>query len=130
MLCRHCDIDKPSKDFPPAALRGVRGKSGWCRACNTECCGSNNARRLYGLTPQAVESRYVRQFGKCKCCRDRISLIPGTPNYRQIDHDHSKQKGDPGFIRGLLCFDCNTGLGKFKDDPRRLRQAAEYLENQ
>lgn len=30
-------------------------------------------------------------------------------------------------VRGLLCFQCNSGLRKFSDDPDRLESAARYL---
>lgn len=38
------------------------------------------------------------------------------------DHDHNS-----GFFRGLLCSNCNTGLGMFKDDVHILLKAIEYL---
>jgi len=40
-----------------------------------------------------------------------------------VDHDHKTKK-----VRGLLCFGCNTGIGCLRDNPSRLRSAADYLE--
>jgi hypothetical protein len=39
-----------------------------------------------------------------------------------IDHDHRRKR-----FRGLICGECNFGLGLFKDNPMRLRKAAVYL---
>jgi len=41
-----------------------------------------------------------------------------------VDHCH-----DSGAVRGVLCSGCNTALGMVKDDPRRLRALADYLES-
>lgn len=39
-----------------------------------------------------------------------------------IDHDH-----ETGIVRGLLCRQCNWGIGHFKDNPFILRRALAYI---
>lgn len=41
-----------------------------------------------------------------------------------IDHNHKTNK-----IRGVLCINCNVGLGNFKDSIELLQKAIRYLEN-
>ena len=53
----------------------------------------------------------------CECCG---SIADRKPLGR--DHDHITT-----LFRGWLCVNCNLGLGNFKDDPRILRRAADYI---
>ena len=46
------------------------------------------------------------------------------PVSRRLSVDHNHETDD---VRGLLCFHCNYALAWFRDDPIRLRRAAEYL---
>jgi hypothetical protein len=55
------------------------------------------------------------QGGLCAVCR--------TAPAAHVDHDHVT-----GRVRALLCFNCNGGLGQFKDDPEVMRAAAVYVE--
>jgi hypothetical protein len=73
-----------------------------------------------GLTPLDYERMLVAQNGVCAICRQR-------DNGKRLAVDHSHATGR---VRGLLCFSCNTGIGKLGDDPARLRLAADYLEKQ
>ncbi|WP_347878324.1 endonuclease VII domain-containing protein [Streptomyces sp. KS 21] len=40
-----------------------------------------------------------------------------------VDHCH-----ETGRVRGVLCFNCNSAIGKLGDDPDILRRAISYLE--
>ncbi|WP_380568575.1 endonuclease VII domain-containing protein [Streptacidiphilus jeojiensis] len=53
-------------------------------------------------------------------CFCAICLTPGPEH---VDHDHKT-----GRVRAILCFNCNGGLGQFKDRPDLLRRGADYLE--
>lgn len=52
-------------------------------------------------------------------CNCEISIEKENVN---IDHNHITGK-----IRGLLCKQCNIGLGMFKDSTESLENAIEYL---
>jgi len=73
----------------------------------------------FGLTLEAYEKMYKEQKGCCAICgRNRSEFKIAL----SVDHDHKTKK-----IRGLLCHDCNTGLGKFKDSIFTLNLACDYL---
>lgn len=60
------------------------------------------------------EALIREQNGRCAIC--------GSEEPLGIDHCHQTLA-----VRGALCAGCNAGLGRFKDDPSRLRRAIEYL---
>lgn len=64
----------------------------------------------------------VAQDGRCAIC-GATDARRRKSDRLNVDHDHAT-----GAFRGLLCDPCNNGLGRFDDDPDRLRKAADYLE--
>lgn len=85
--------------------------------------------RRHGLTVEEYDRLHQRQGHVCAICgasagrADGLSRMMRSKEDLAVDHDHST-----GAIRGLLCDDCNIGLGLFFDDPAHLRAAADYLE--
>ncbi len=71
----------------------------------------------YGLTPDGYKSLFNAQNGKCWIC----GKPPGKRRLA-VDHDHAT-----GTVRGLLCHNCNIGLGNFHDNTAHLLRAVEYL---
>lgn len=60
------------------------------------------------------------QHGVCSICS---APFAGGRRRLHTDHDHATNT-----VRGLLCDQCNHGLGSFRDRPDFLRRAALYLE--
>lgn len=73
----------------------------------------------YGMALSEYQRRVAEQGGRCAVCGDE----PEEGKRLHVDHDHAT-----GAIRDLLCRWCNYALGNAKDDPRRLRAMAGYLE--
>lgn len=74
-------------------------------------------KRKYGIDKIEYQKLFNNQKGLCAICKN-----PETKKKLAVDHCHST-----GIIRGLLCMNCNNGLGRFKDNPKRLQQAIVYL---
>lgn len=75
-------------------------------------------KRLYGLEPGEYEKILAYQDGVCFLCRKP----PKEGKNLHVDHQHSS-----GQTRGLLCWQDNTALQKFRDDISRLSNAVSYL---
>lgn len=87
-----------------------------CRECGGKSynCRCANMKRLYGIDRAQFKKMSDAQGGRCAICR-RVEFLV-------VDHDHGT-----GEIRGLLCSQCNMGLGSFKDSVFSLLNAAEYI---
>ena len=86
------------------------------------CCiehAAKSAAKRHGVDIAQRLMLYAAQNGECVLCGE----FEPDPMRLTVDHDHAT-----GHIRGLLCNTHNVGLGRFGDDPVRLRQAANYLE--
>lgn len=78
-----------------------------------------NLMKKFGMTVAEYDALLEAQQSACAICR---SSEPRGRGRFHVDHDHNT-----GTVRGLLCNECNAGLGKFKDDPQLLEAAMTYL---
>ena len=103
-----------------------RAHSRRARANNPDYHKSAFLRRRYKIGIEDYQRRLGEQGGCCAICRKPESLeIKGCVVSLAVDHDHST-----GAVRGLLCSNCNRGLGLFNDDPALLLAAMDYLASQ
>lgn len=75
--------------------------------------------KTYGITLSQYEDTFQRQNGCCAICHRPQSSLKKKLG---VDHNHITGK-----VRGLLCYECNYGLGYFKDNADILIQGAKYI---
>lgn len=73
----------------------------------------------YNLSSEQIERMRKEQNNKCDICEVELGA-----DWWQIHTDHCHTTGK---VRGLLCNDCNRGLGGFKDSLFALDKAMKYL---
>jgi hypothetical protein len=126
--CPKCNqvkqIDEFNKD-----IHTFTGYAVYCKECSNLIGHSRyrkhkekyqNYRLLkkFKITTGEYKSLFDAQNNSCAICQ-----VPWDgKKFMPVDHDHKTGK-----IRGILCDDCNLGLGKFNDSHEMLLKAAHYL---
>lgn len=78
---------------------------------------ADNIWKNYRISVETYDALSSKQGGICAVC-----LTPPNGRPLTIDHCHIT-----GVVRGLLCGNCNAGLGFFRDNPDLLSRAIQYL---
>jgi hypothetical protein len=74
-----------------------------------------------GFTWDSYDALWDSQKGMCAICSAELVWDAKSTH---IDHCHDTSK-----VRGLLCSNCNQGLGSFRDSKDLLTKAVAYLDN-
>jgi hypothetical protein len=81
-------------------------------------------RKNFGIELADYQRMFVEQKGVCAiCAKPETRTRNGKAKWLAVDHDR-----DSGLIRGLLCQDCNLGIGHLHHSTEALRAAIDYLE--
>lgn len=117
--CSRCEQRYPRSEFHSHLHKGRNDTLCiYCRKCHS----INRRERFFKIKYEVMEDLLEAQSGMCKICSISISLDMGRAS--GIDHCHKSGK-----IRGILCTNCNTGIGMFFDNPIVMRKAADYIES-
>jgi len=95
----------------------------YCRD-NKEKVAKRVRLKKFEMTVEEHDIKMSEQDNKCAICKKPFVKTP------HIDHNHEccpTRKTCGKCNRGLLCDDCNLGLGRFKDSIEVLSNAIQYL---
>ena len=138
--CTSCDVWRPPSEFH-RNKRKWDGYHAFCKECmsrsaslryvekreaileqgrryrreNQESRKDTRLKSRFGITLVEYERMLSAQDGRCAICK-------ASDRRLCVDHCHGS-----GNVRGLLCRDCNAGLGMFRDSEDNLAAAIKYL---
>ena len=154
-VCTKCNVEYPATaEYFHRSKSGKYGLTARCKKCISEYYYKYNAQhsqkrhqqsrewnqrnqarireqhrqRKYGLSDKQYNQMAMEQRGLCVICglpemRKRADRTMGL----SVDHNHKTNK-----IRGLLCGNCNSGLGHFNVDNQSIEllcSAISYIKN-
>lgn len=147
LACMTCDAPKLADDFARLESGNLRGTCEECRnaarrqgraeperraadrrrakawrEANPDRVREHALKSHYGLTVAEFDAMLATQDGGCAICGAISGRGNGSGLVLHVDHDHTT-----GAVRGLLCANCNKALGCFRDDPKLMIKAADYL---
>jgi hypothetical protein len=114
--CTECGEVKDYSEFHYRRKQGCYRHK--CKVCRRENHYDYNLQRRYGITLKEKVKMFENQGKCCAIC----GQYSETHRSFHVDHCHSTME-----IRGILCNNCNAGLGMFNDNPDTLDKALEYL---
>lgn len=82
---------------------------------------SNQKLWRYGISQNVYDKILLSQNYKCAICIKDLDF--SNKSYVCIDHCHETK-----IVRGILCHNCNLGIGRFFDNILFLKNAIKYLE--
>jgi hypothetical protein len=141
--CTKCKAEKDGSKFRERAA-SKSGLNYWCKECENTAnkkrytpkprevilkdkeikkieAKKRMLKHRYGMTYDEYEQMYKIQNSCCAICLEKYPLGGRVGLY--IDHDHKTGK-----VRGLLCNNCNSAIGKLKESREILERAVQYLD--
>jgi hypothetical protein len=124
--CPECNGDLVELPNGAYSIREcVRGCGWWDEtrpAANFESDADSRENRLGSALKWAIDR--WSESRRCDICGELESHKTKLGGRKSLAFDHCHKTNRQ---RGRLCSRCNTGLGFFRDDPRLLLNAMEYL---
>lgn len=129
-VCTKCGIKRERSGFHKDSSR-VDGIGAYCKECRLKITNQwreenpekinkqsiwDKRDKVYGITKEQYFKIIERQKEKCGICKAFIDESSA------VNHNH-----ETGIVRGILCRQCNSGLGMFKDNIESLKAAIKYL---
>lgn len=108
------------KQFLPNSDMSGSGKvrAAHCKDCSRDYDRKRRLQKVFGVDASWYDAKFEQQEGGCAICKSTEAV--SKHGFFAVDHNHTT-----GALRGLLCFPCNSFVGRIESD--RYNQALAYL---
>lgn len=144
-ICSRCKLPKPWDEFnwkrqkknqktpekihtqkqPQCKSCSILLVTAWRKEQSPERIKDLYYKRTYGMSLSEFNHRFEFQKQKCLICSKQLQITHLYSDSVVVDHCHTTGK-----VRGLLCNECNRGLGYFRDNIASLTNAIAYLQGE
>lgn len=116
-ICGKCKVKQPAENF----TKTKKNKDKLSCLCQ-KCKRGPRLEKEYGLTYEQYQELFRKQNNACACCGT-------TKSYKFcVDHCHKIEKETGKIVvRGILCTNCNSGIGLLGDNLENILKAVKYL---
>lgn len=112
-ICSKCKLNKEIKNFT-IKKQNKNGFNDICKSCEK----FRKIMLIYKIDESFFNAMLNFQGNKCDICKISFENLKDI----HIDHNHDNNK-----IRGLLCGNCNTGIGLLKENIEIMQKAINYI---
>jgi hypothetical protein len=111
-------------DFDTRSTTGRNDYGKAYRNANPLLYREKELRKKFNIGLEQYEEMFKAQGGVCAICGQTETAVRGGKDlWLAVDHCHQT-----GALRGLLCSNCNRGIGCFGDDRERMSNAIRYID--
>lgn len=145
-LCKACDVIKPTSEFNIKRYKiGTIGLRFYCKSCSkaqrdewrkssprdnerNKQYNKDNAEEIRGKKlvknywPNFTWQEAITEWDRLFKEQDGKCALGHLVSKLHVDHCHHT-----GVVRGLLCYNCNNGIGRLKDNIQLLEKAIDYI---
>lgn len=116
--CKICDCEKTKNHYKKNKIK-IRASRKIIYNSNPDKVKDYQLRSKYKISLVEYKEMLLQQNNKCAICFVDNEILKKP---LAVDHCHKN-----GLVHGLLCMNCNSAIGKLKEDKNLFLRAIKYL---
>lgn len=122
--CRKARVREQRTDPIFVATQRDRDRARYPKRKPSQIAKARQRQGMVFAPGESLQSLLDAQDYRCPVCTCDLTVVESKDVH--VDHNHILVDGRPN-VRGVLCADCNLGMGRYADSIENHLRAIEYL---